>query len=101
VGASLWPRLAVMLQDTLPSLLETAGDAANARLQARVKAAAAQARGRLGGEHQRLEALRRLGNVSAAELDSHGEKVRETLRCLNEAQVSLDSVRVVLLDPRT
>jgi hypothetical protein len=90
-----------MLQDTLPSLLETAGDAANARLQARVKAAAAQARGRLGGEHQRLEALRRLGNVSAAELDSHGEKVRETLRCLNEAQVSLDSVRVVLLDPRT
>jgi ATP-dependent helicase HepA len=101
LSEQFWTRLAGHLQDTLPELLERAEAAANAQLRSRVATAAAQAEAVLGGEQRRLEELHALGNVPAAELASHAETVRETLGCLRDARVSLDAVRVVLLDPRS
>jgi hypothetical protein len=92
--------MAGVLQERLPALLETAEETANAQLHSRVQAAVAQAEAVLGGEQRRLGELRSLGNVPAAELASHSEKVKETMRCLSGARVSLDAVRVLLLDPR-
>jgi ATP-dependent helicase HepA len=100
VPDAMWPRLAGALQDRLPPLLDVADQLANDQLQAQVAAAVAQADDVLGGEHRRLEDLQALGNVSAFEVASHAETVAETLRCLKEARVSLDAIRVVLLDPR-
>jgi ATP-dependent helicase HepA len=101
LSPQVWTQLAGGLQDTLPGLLEAAEETANSRLRARVEAAVAQAAATLGAEQRRLEDLRRLGNVPAAELALHAEKVAETLRCLGAARVSLDAVRVLLRDPRT
>jgi ATP-dependent helicase HepA len=101
LSPGIWTQLAGGLQDTLPALLEAAEAAANARLRSHVDAAVAHAASTLGAEHRRLEGLRGLGNVSAAELAGHGETVAETLRALGAARVSLDAVRVVLCDPRT
>lgn len=100
LGPQLWSRLAGLLHDELPGLLEAAESVANARLRPTLEAAVAEAGAVLGGEHRRLEELRGLGNVSAAELASHSEKVEATLSHLREARVSLDAVRVLLLDPR-
>lgn len=101
LSPQIWTRMAGVLQDKLPDLLEVAEDAANARLHSLVEAAVAQAAAALGGEQQRLEDLRVLGNIPTAELVSHSEKVKETLRHLGEARVSLDAVRVLLLDQRS
>lgn len=101
LSPQIWTRMAGVLQDKLPALLEVAEENANARLHSRVEAAVAQAGAALGAEQRRLEELRSLGSVPAAELASHAEKVKETLRCLGEARVSLDAVRVLLLDPGT
>lgn len=101
LSPQIWSRMAGALQDKLPELLEVAEKVANTRLQSRVEAAVADAGSLLGGEQRRLEELRDLGSVPASELASHSQKVRETLRHLGEARVSLDSVRVLLLDPRT
>ncbi|MFN3430265.1 MAG: RNA polymerase-associated protein RapA, partial [Candidatus Sericytochromatia bacterium] len=92
LSEQFWARRAGHLQDPLPELLEVAEATANAQLQSRVKAAADQAETILGGEQRRLEELHALGNVPAAELASHAETVRETLRCLRDARVSLDAV---------
>ncbi len=97
LSPAIWPRLAGLLQAELLPLLEAAEEIANERLNPQVEAAVAQAGAILGGEHRRLADLHGLGNVSAAELASHAEKVGETLRCLGEARVSLDAVRVVVL----
>ncbi|MBO9539746.1 RNA polymerase-associated protein RapA [bacterium] len=99
LSPSIWARMAGVLQDQVPALLETAEEMANAQLQSQVEAAVAQAARILGSEQQRLEELRGLGSVSAVELASHSEKAKETLRHLSAARVSLDAVRVVLLDP--
>jgi hypothetical protein len=96
---NIWPRLAEALQDRLAELLEAAETVANGRLQDRVQAAVGAAREVLGGEQRRLEELRGLGNVPAAELASHAAKVSETLQALADARVSLDAVRVLVLDP--
>lgn len=94
-----WARLAGMLHDRLPALLEIGEEEANSRLRPYVEAAKAEASAILGREQRRLEELHALGNVSAAEVASHAEKVQETLRCLSEARVSLDAIRVLLLNP--
>ncbi|MNX78746.1 RNA polymerase-associated protein RapA [compost metagenome] len=99
LSPSIWARMAGVLQDQVPPLLETAEAMANAQLQSQVEAAVAQAAAMLGAEQGRLEELRGLGSVSAAELASHADKVKQTLRHLSEARVSLDAVRVLLLDP--
>lgn len=99
LSPQIWPRLAGHLQDALPGLLEAAEELATGRLHPRVDAAVASAAAVLGGEQRRLEELGGLGNVSAAELASHAAKLEETLRCLGDARISLDAVRVVLLDP--
>lgn len=100
LSPQIWTRMAGVMEERLPVLLEVAEEAANARLHARVEAAVAQAGSVLGGEQQRLEELHRLGSVPAVEVASHAEKVAETLRHLGEARVSLDAVRVLVLDPR-
>ena len=84
------------LQDVLPPLLTRAETAADAALTPRVAAAVAEAERVLGGEQARLEALRALGNVSAGEVSAHAAKLAETLRCLRDARVGLDAVRVVV-----
>ncbi|MDB5098604.1 MAG: SNF2-related protein [Cyanobacteria bacterium RYN_339] len=99
LSPQLWTRMVGWAQAEVPALLEGAVELANDELKDKVETAVALARTVLGGEHRRLEELHALGNVSAAELASHAEKVRETLRCLGEARVSLDAVRVVMLDP--
>ncbi|MNX13838.1 RNA polymerase-associated protein RapA [compost metagenome] len=99
LSPQVWAQLAGMLQDKLPALLENGEATANAALRPQVEAAMAQAAGLLGGEQRRLEELCRLGTVPASEVASHAEKVAETLRCLADARVSLDAVRVVLLNP--
>jgi hypothetical protein len=99
LSPSIWTQLAGLLHDSLPELLASAEATANGELRPRIDAAIAQARTSLGGEHRRLEELHALGNVPDAELSSHRDKVAETLRCLGDARVSLDAVRVVLLDP--
>jgi ATP-dependent helicase HepA len=101
LSPQLWSRLAGMLHDKLPELLEAAETMANERLHARVEAAMAQAAGVLGGEQRRLEELCRLGSVPTSEVTRHAEKVSETLRSLAGARVSLDAVRVLLLNPGT
>lgn len=95
----VWARLAGMLHEPLPALLEAGEEEANARLRPRVEAAMAQAAALLNGEQRRLEELCRLGSVPASEVARHAEKVTETLRSLSDARVSLDAVRVVLLNP--
>lgn len=99
LNPQLWTRLAGLLHDKLPELVEAGAATANERLHARVEAALARARGVLGGEQRRLEELRHLGSVPAAEVARHAETVQETLRHLGAARVSLDSLRVVLLSP--
>ena len=99
LSPNVWARLAGMLQDKLPDLLESGETTANAQLRPQVEAAMAQAAALLGGEQRRLEELCRLGTVPASEVVSHAEKVKVTLRCLADARVSLDAVRVVLLNP--
>ncbi len=99
MSPALWTRLVGMLQDPLPELLESAETEANSRLQSRVEAAMADAATLLGGEQRRLEELCRLGSVPPSEVESHAGKVKETLRALADARVSLDAVRVVLLSP--
>ena len=99
LAPQIWPRLAGLLQGELPGLLEAAEALANARLGARVAEAVALAEAVLGAEQRRLEDLRRLGNVAAAEVASHALKVQETLACLRDARVGLDAIRVLVLDP--
>ncbi len=101
LSPQVWSRMAGVLHDKLPALLESGEERANARLRSRVEAATAQAAAALGGEQRRLEELHSLGSVSAAEVASHSEKVEVTLRCLAEARVSLDAVRILLLNPST
>lgn len=101
MSPSLWTRLAGMLQAPLPKLLEVAEAEANATLQPRIREAVAEAEALLASEQKRLEELSRLGSVPTSEVARHAETVKETLRALSEARVSLDAVRVVLLNPAT
>ena len=97
LSPAIWARLAGMLHDKLPELFEAGAAIANDRLHPRVQAALTQAADLLGGEQRSLEELCRLGSVPASEVERHAETVRETLRCLADARVSLDAVRVLLL----
>lgn len=99
LSPQLWSRLAGMLHDQLPDLLETAETLANERLRVQVESAMERAASVLGGEQRRLEELCRLGSVPSVEVTRHAEKVSETLRSLAGARVSLDAVRVLLLNP--
>lgn len=98
---AIWARLAGHLQDKLPELLASAEATANTQLAPRVQAALAQAQAVVGGEQARLEALQALGNVAEAEVAQHRAKLEQTVMRLGEARVSLDAVRVLLLDPGT
>lgn len=100
LSPQLWSRMAAALHDRLPELLEEAEEMANAQLRSHVTAAVDRAATSLGGEQRRLSELHRLGSVSAAELASHAETVRDTVQHLAEARVSLDAVRVLVLAPR-
>lgn len=95
---ALWTQLAGMLHEPLPELFETAEALANARLQPRLEAAMQAATDALGQEHRRLRDLCKLGSVPAFEVESHAETLAETARCLSEARVRLDAVRVLLLN---
>lgn len=99
LNPQLWSRVAGMLHERIPDLVEFGEGEANARLHPRVEAALAQATEVLGGEQRRLEELHALGSVSASEIASHADKVGETLRSLAGARVSLDAVRVLVLSP--
>jgi ATP-dependent helicase HepA len=99
--AAIWARVSGHLVDKLPALLGAAEASANVQLAPRVQAAVRQAQRVVGSEQERLVALQALGNVAEAEVRAHAAKLAETVKRLGEARVSLDAVRVLLLDPST
>lgn len=100
LGPALWTRLAKPMLQKLPDLENIASEQAQQHLHPLVEAALEKATASLSHEQRRLEYLALHNNVSATELKAHADKLSETARCLREAKVDLDALRVVVLDPR-
>lgn len=100
LGGQLWTRLAGPMLGRLPQMQETSSAEAQQRLGGLIARGIQQATEQLESEQQRLEYLAQHNNVSAAEVAAHQAKAAETLECLRLAQVEMDAIRVIVLDPR-
>lgn len=100
LGHQLWARLASVVRDRLSGMLETAQASAKAKLQVEQQSRVAQATSLLASEQERLEHLHELGSVAPREVQSHHKKTKAILKALENSCLTLDAVRVVVLDPR-
>lgn len=100
LGASLWQRLSGALRDRLGGLLEKASEVGSQQLHAERVRRVESARRLLANEQERLEHLHDLGSVSSKEVQSHAARMRAIIEALENSCLTLDAIRVLVLDPR-
>lgn len=86
-----------LLRSLFPNLLESAQSVAEKGRQKEIKVASSIARDALGKEYNRLLELKKVNaNVSERELEVAEKEQHEVIQFIEQAQVRMDSVRLVL-----
>lgn len=89
-----------LLRSLFPKLLESAQSVAEKGRQKEIKMASGIAKDALGKEYDRLFELKKVNaNVSERELEVAEKEQREVLKFIEQAQLRMDSVRLVLNQP--
>jgi ATP-dependent helicase HepA len=89
-----------LLRSLFPKLLESAQSVAEKGRQKEIKVASGIAKDALGKEYDRLFELKKVNaNVSERELEVAEKEQREVLKFIEQAQLRMDSVRLVLNQP--